>query len=128
MKIKRLLLVAPAAVLAAHLTLSATGFCYSEMRFFSDAELIQRVLEQRLPRDRAGNLALRQALDAQPDCCTVHRLFNARVPNNGLLDKFGRVLVGFNIATVRLDFGPPPPGETWDEDLLIVSSCGCVQD
>jgi hypothetical protein len=95
-------------------------------------ELIQAALDQTLPdvEERDPELAsvLRSRIQTGAASYGVYRLINGQSANNSVFDKVGRVLVGWNVVTVTLDFGPPPPGDIWDPDILVLSACGCLLD
>lgn len=119
-------------LLAVHVVLSATTFCWRKGRPLTDAELIQLATQDRISdvRERDPVLAayLARAISTRADCCRVERLAVPRSQNN-FWEKALRVLAGDGVSTVTLDFGLPPPGYgPWDPDLVAVTACGCIRD
>lgn len=132
MRGRRILVAIVAIAFATHIALAAAGFCFEKLRPLSDSELINLAVAQRLNRIRARDPAraeiVESALSRMEDCCAVERLTNVHAGNNVVADRVLRILTGQPVATVTLNFGPPPTGEIWDPDYVIVTACGCVLD
>lgn len=115
---KRLWIIIPLLLLFPILFLNNTGFCYSEMKYLSERQLIDRylfgrmgaegtdgekitLLEQRNSDDRYLD-----KIEEYPACCRV----TGQVQRSSILDRvlnnsFGFFLYQLEMSSVRLDIG-----------------------
>jgi hypothetical protein len=102
--------------------LMSAGFCFSQMRYLSDHELVVSAVRFKASRMNldGADASIETFLAANPRCCEVDRHPAAR----SLLD----VLAGFNIAEVSITYlDPYSPHRTIEPYYLsyvAVEACG----
>ncbi len=100
-----------------------SGFCFSQMRYLSDRELIVAAIRYNKSEMKIDGTdkSIREFLERKPDCCNVDR----QPPSRTFLD----VCLGFNVSEVLLNYemaSPNFPKEPYYEGYFSVSSCGTV--
>lgn len=100
-----------------------TGFCFSQMRYLSDRELIVQAIHYNKSEMKIGETdeSIDAFLKQNPKCCSVDRRPSSRTA----LD----VCLGFNVSEVLLNYEKKNPHfsiEPFYESYFSVSSCGVV--
>jgi hypothetical protein len=102
--------------------LMSAGFCFSQMRYLSDHELIASAIRTDETRMNVDNTdaAIAAFIAANPNCCEVIRYPASR----SILD----VVAGFNIAEVSITYLDPYRTESTPEPYYLsyvaVEACG----
>ena len=115
--------IAAASVAVCTWYLLDSGFCFSQMRYLSDKELIVEAIRYNTDNMKIDGTdeSIEEFLKQNPKCCNVDRHPDTR----SLLD----VCFGFNVSEVLLNYEqrkPHFPSEPFYENYFSVSACGTV--
>jgi hypothetical protein len=124
-----LVVAALAAAIGAVLYLNVTGFCYSQKRYFSDADLIRQAVLYSLrkpPREVPDAIkyeSVEAFMDRNRDCCVVHREDRGDFENI-LADRWVRI-IGWYVLVVDLWYQFKESGpDNFYEVSIAINSCG----
>lgn len=98
--------------------LSSQGYCFGEMRYLTDGELIAGAVRH-LKRDISfdgSEQAIQKFYEKNPNCCDVDR----KPARRSLLDE----LTGWNFAEVEVNFERIGRGSMGYRSYVSVSACG----
>jgi hypothetical protein len=98
-----------------------SGFCFSQMRYLSNKELIVEVIRYNADNMKIDGTdeSIEAFLKQNPKCCYVDRHPSSR--------NFLDVCFGFNVSGVLLNYEqrkPSFPSEPFYENYIAVSACG----
>jgi hypothetical protein len=109
--------------------LNFTGFCYRELRYHSDQELIDAAVKYSLKYNEfdPGRLRYSSLADfyaANPKCCRIYR-WGHHLLDDGLWTR----LFGWHTTLVTLDYkvAPQGPKDTFSAGVVLMQ-CGGVVD
>jgi hypothetical protein len=124
-----IILVVLGGVLATIEYLNFSGFCYSQMRWLSDADLIRHAIQynlQRAPTKEAGDTrydSVEAFLDRNQNCCKVLR--QDRGEFEGVLEGRWVRLFGWYILVVRVWYQIKEVGpNNFVDSSIAMTSCG----
>jgi hypothetical protein len=108
--------------------LNFTGFCYRELRYHSDQELIDAAVKYSLKYNKfdPGRLrysSLAEFYDANPKCCKVHRW------GHDLVDGLWTRLFGWHVTVVELKYKirRQGPKDRFSADVALMACGGVVE-